>query len=230
MNQRFVRSVGSEQRRRKPAVEFGILLFSICQKALQSHNKRMGIFCLLSSVQQPSARLSIIKIKAGRDDQVEHSFLDPRSFQQCLVVTPVLDGNLRQPTFIGRRPDHSHHKQQQQQAAGQQQTEWKQPLRTSKRSDSFSNRTASRISGTLSSVDQTTRVSPATNEVGSYCRSLSHQHLRQPGNRVAEIDVVRAVNVVVPGGGARDAQGVVDRGRHVFGLLRVRGRVGRVLV
>ena len=44
----------------------------------------------------------------------------------------------------------------------------------------------------------------------------------QSGNRRPLIDLVRAVELVVPRGGVGDAQRLVDRGRHVLGRLRMR--------
>ncbi len=51
------------------------------------------------------------------------------------------------------------------------------------------------------------------------------QTLRQPCDRLAVIDVVRAIDGVVPHGDGRDAQRVVDRGRHVLRRLRRAGRI-----
>src|SRR4051812_42746684 len=52
----------------------------------------------------------------------------------------------------------------------------------------------------------------------------------QPGDRRSMIDLMRAVELVLPGGGVRDAERPVDRGRHVLGRLRIRGGVGAELV
>src|SRR4051794_18380065 len=67
---------------------------------------------------------------------------------------------------------------------------------------------------------------------GRFGASPDSQHaLRQEsGDRVAVIDRVGAVEIVVPDRGWRDTQGAIDRGGHVFGALRARCRICAVFV
>src|SRR5262245_43794669 len=54
--------------------------------------------------------------------------------------------------------------------------------------------------------------------------------LRQSRDWFAVIDVVRSIRFVVPDGRSRQAEGLIDRRGHVFGRLRIGGRVAAIAV
>ena len=48
----------------------------------------------------------------------------------------------------------------------------------------------------------------------------------QARNRLAVVDVMRAIEFVVPCGGIGNSKSVIDRGCHILGLLRIAGGIG----